>query len=413
MEVKTPLGNVITGGTPGVQQETGQSWSFLRIPLPQDGEREGVWEVVVLRLRERDQPAAAPPLRFFVNVVASGGALLRRKPDSVSYYTGDPYNPRVQLQYGTGGLPPNAKLQVTISRPDASLGTILSQAKLGPPSAIGGDVIPARQATLAALEAAQGKQLIGLTQQSFDLDDSPANNDGAFEASGNFGLVLPNLFIVDGDYTFRARATYGDRCSATREYAWSLHVDVGVDPSGTTTTTTVTGTGPSGQRQGTVTIVPGDKYGNKLPPGRSDGFTVSGVPGVTIAGPVQDNSDGSYTIPVILAPGADPGVVIGQPGRPPVVVQPQPPVVPPDHDREEFTGKVVGIVYDRFGDFEAFILLTETGHERSFRAREHEIEELVRRAWAQRITITAIVRRDEPLIPVSIILRRAPEPFQE
>ncbi len=417
MEVKTPLGNVITGAAPGVQQETGQTWTYMRIPLPQSGERDGVWQVEVLRRGGGEVSAPAPAIRFFVNVVASGGAMLRRKPDYTTYYTGDRYNPRVQLQYPTGGLPPKAKVHVTISRPDASLGTILSQAKLGPPAAIGGDVIPARQATLGALEAAQGRQLIGAHQLEFDLDDSPANNDGAFEASGNFGLVMPLLLNVDGEYTFRTRATYGDTCIATREYAWSLHVEVGVDPGHTTTTTTVTGAGTGGQHQGTITITPRDVYGNNLGPGRSGGFTVVGMPGVTVAGPVQDNGDGSYTIPVTLAPGAAGGVIVGQPGRPPVAIMPQPsvpPVPPPTPGgREGFTGKVAGIIYDRFGDFEGFILLTEHGHEHSFRAREHEIEELIRRAWAERIVITVIVRQAEPSIPASIIVRRAPEPFEE
>ena len=415
MDVKSPLGNTITGSTPGVDQNAGNGWSFLRIPLPQGGERDGTWQVEVFRPRIGEFPAPAPTLHFFVNVVASGGAMLRRKPDGTIYYTGDVYNPRIQLQYLNGGLPPNANVQVTVSRPNASLGTILSQAKLGPPVAIGGDVIPARQATLGALEAAQGRQLIGATQQTFALDDSPVNNDGAFEAAGNFGLVLPDLLTVDGEYSFHARATYGEGCVATREYVWSLHVEVGVDPSQTTTSTTLTGTDPGGQSQGNVTVIPRDKYGNYLGPGRSDGISITGAPGVTVTGPVQDNGDGSYTVPITLAAGAGGGVVIGQPGRPPIVVglptPAGPPGPPPEHP-SEFTGKVNGIIYDRFGDFEGFILLTESGHERSFRAREHEIEKLVQRAWIERIVITVVVRPSEPHHPTSIVLRRAPEPFQ-
>ncbi len=281
-----------------------------------------------------------------------------------------------------------------------------------PPRSVATSSPPAKPPS-ARWRAARGKQLIGANQQTFDLDDSPANNDGAFESAGNFGLVLANLLTVDGDYTFRVRATYGDHCTATREYVWALHVAVGVDPTRTTKTTTITGTGPGGKRQGSVTVIPRDKYGNNLGPGLSDGFSITGVSDVTVTGPVQDNGDGSYTVPVILDPGASGGVVIGQPGRPPVVIQPQPPVETPNHDREQFTGKVVGIIYDRFGDFEGFNLATESGHERSFRGREHEVEELVRRAWIERIVITVIVRRAEPEGPISIILRRAPEPFQD
>ena len=75
---------------------------------------------------------------------------------------------------------------------------------------------------------------------------------------------------------------------------------------------------------------------------------------------------------------------------------------------EEFTGKVAGIVYDRFGDFEGFLLITEAGHERAFRATEAEIEQLVRFAWIDRVVISVLVHQGQPERPVSIILRRAP-----
>jgi hypothetical protein len=79
------------------------------------------------------------------------------------------------------------------------------------------------------------------------------------------------------------------------------------------------------------------------------------------------------------------------------------------HHRREHgeTGKVEGLVYDRFGDFEGFLLETEAGHELRFRSREAEIEELVRFAWRDRIVITVLADHDRP---ASIILRRAPRP---
>jgi hypothetical protein len=78
------------------------------------------------------------------------------------------------------------------------------------------------------------------------------------------------------------------------------------------------------------------------------------------------------------------------------------------HGEKEFTGKVAGIVYDRFGDFEGFLLVTESGREHAFRARENEIEELVRFAWRDRVVISVIVRDHRPEHPVSIVLRRIP-----
>lgn len=76
------------------------------------------------------------------------------------------------------------------------------------------------------------------------------------------------------------------------------------------------------------------------------------------------------------------------------------------------TGKVIGIIYDRFGDFAGFILETEHGAERHFRAREHEIEELIEQAWSQRAVITVHTDPHRPEQCAGIVLRRAPKPFQ-
>jgi murein tripeptide amidase MpaA len=80
-------------------------------------------------------------------------------------------------------------------------------------------------------------------------------------------------------------------------------------------------------------------------------------------------------------------------------------------ERRAFTGKITGLIFDRFGDFEGFMLDTEDG-ERCFRSREHEVEDLVHCAWVERIVITVFVECHEPHRPISIILRRAPRPFQ-
>jgi hypothetical protein len=84
-----------------------------------------------------------------------------------------------------------------------------------------------------------------------------------------------------------------------------------------------------------------------------------------------------------------------------------------DHGRRsQFTGKVVGIVYDRFGDFTGFLLLTEAGREMEFFAREHAVEHLVQRAWRKRILITVFVHESRPTYPAWIVLRQAREPYE-
>lgn len=89
---------------------------------------------------------------------------------------------------------------------------------------------------------------------------------------------------------------------------------------------------------------------------------------------------------------------------------------PPPEPREdhghrrhhEATGKINGVVYDRFGDFEGFCLLTEQGHERCYRSCEADVEALVRYAWAERIVVTVISPAHRKEEPTRIILRRKP-----
>jgi hypothetical protein len=76
--------------------------------------------------------------------------------------------------------------------------------------------------------------------------------------------------------------------------------------------------------------------------------------------------------------------------------------------RREYTGKITGLAFDRFGDFEGFLLLTEAGEELSFLAREQAIEGRVREAWGDRMVISVFVEPPDLRSPVLILFRRAP-----
>jgi hypothetical protein len=80
------------------------------------------------------------------------------------------------------------------------------------------------------------------------------------------------------------------------------------------------------------------------------------------------------------------------------------------HRHSSFTGKVDGIVYDRFGDFQAFILVTLEGERRRFESYETRVLRLVERAWEERILTTVVVHRDHPERLLEILLHGAP-PF--
>jgi hypothetical protein len=148
------------------------------------------------------------------------------------------------------------------------------------------------------------------------------------EPDGIFNNRLKDLTRVEGTYHFRAVATYGTGCRASREAIWSLHVEPGIDP-GRSDVTVVNVTGVPGGSRGTLVIVPRDIYGNPLGPGRGGAFTVAPMPGVKISGTVKDRGDGSYGIGVTWGQLWPPGVVVQQPDRDPVPLVPPAASVPP------------------------------------------------------------------------------------
>jgi len=91
---------------------------------------------------------------------------------------------------------------------------------------------------------------------------------------------------------------------------------------------------------------------------------------------------------------------------------PKHPLPCPTEERVAHTGKVVGLIHDRFGDFEGFVLLDECGQEHTYCGREHAVERLVHGAWTERIVITVFSPRHRPKDLAAIVVRRAPEPFQ-
>ncbi len=71
------------------------------------------------------------------------------------------------------------------------------------------------------------------------------------------------------------------------------------------------------------------------------------------------------------------------------------------------TGKVAGLIFDRFGDFEGFLLRLESGEERLFKAGEPNVEKLIQLAWEERWLITVITHLSQPEWPASIIVKRS------
>lgn len=330
VRVHTPAGAVITGATAGVEDATGPTWTFVRIPLPAGGERDGGWAVEVVRgapgIGAGTFTSLPPAVRYFIQVIPTGGPRLIAGGASRRLYTGDAFNPLLAIRYPDGSFPRHARVHVTVRGPRTGAGTLLTESGLGTPYTHDGDTVGARQAALLALQAQSQGPLVEYAEQTFELFDDPEHDDRTMEPDGIFGTPLTDVLAVEGDYTFHFRATYGQKCTGTRELVRSLHVDVGVDPAHTGVQVEETGEEPGGGRRVTLTLTPRDRYGNPLGPGRGADLVLSGGAGTTLVGDARDGGDGSYTVAGVWDPGTGsrPSVVVGQRGRPPVLVQEPP-----------------------------------------------------------------------------------------
>lgn len=322
LSLETPRGSTITSSTPGVVAAAGSSWAHLRVDLPFAGDQDGVWKVRVTRPGGGGEfPPPTPATNYFVMAQVDGGPVFYPLPQPV-LYTGDVINPRVALS-PPHGAHMHASVAVEIDSPLTGTGNILQGTGLGAPGAIDGDPVDARIKKLIDLEQASSAPLILTSKRVVPLFDDGAHDDGAMEEDGVFGNPLPDLTTMEGTYTFHAIATYGHDCIAQRETTWSVYVSVGIDPGSTTVTPLPGGSLPDGRERVCLKFTPRDRYGNYLGPGRAGSLEITAQPGSTPDGSITDNGDGSYTQCIIWDPNAErpPGISIGQPGRPPVVVE--------------------------------------------------------------------------------------------
>ena len=323
VQLQAPNGTLISAGSAGAEASTGNTWTFMRLPLPFNGTQDGNWQVVVTRTGTGGEfPSPQIDLNYFVNVIVKGGPELKLLERGKKYFTGDAINPMVSLATLDGDAAHDGKVKVKITKPSESIGNILTRSKLGAAETIDGDTLPLRQSTLQAIEKQTERPALYYTEDSFDLFDDPESTGGYFESHGRYGRNFTDILDKEGNYTFHIMATYGEGCIATKELIWTIHVDSGIDPSKTGIKTTVGSIKPDGKKDITFTLMPKDAYGNNLGPGRADALNISGSTGTTTNGNVTDNGDGSYDVTATWDTTVTdvPNIIITQPGRTPIVL---------------------------------------------------------------------------------------------
>ena len=75
------------------------------------------------------------------------------------------------------------------------------------------------------------------------------------------------------------------------------------------------------------------------------------------------------------------------------------------------TGKIEGLIFDHFGDFEGFILATETGETYHFYSRESHMKDVAERAWAQRLRVTIFPAEKDQFMPIRLVLHPSAQPI--
>ena len=76
------------------------------------------------------------------------------------------------------------------------------------------------KATLKAIEQGTGAPVTGYIESSYMLS-ATGEDSGTFRPAGIFGKVLTDVLVVEGSYTFHAKATVAVGCTTTRECQWS------------------------------------------------------------------------------------------------------------------------------------------------------------------------------------------------
>jgi hypothetical protein len=79
--------------------------------------------------------------------------------------------------------------------------------------------------------------------------------------------------------------------------------------------------------------------------------------------------------------------------------------VPLGGKRLEFTGRVDGLIYDHLGDFEGFLLRTDSGDEQTFHGGGERLGAIVRRAWEDRVVVTVQVNSKHLHVVEAVIFR--------
>lgn len=193
MLVTTPSGRVVDLTDPSIEQSSGDTWQFVRIPLPYKGrfknsssfksrqpvgefpyavskfgEASGEWNVQAVRQKKGSKASTT----FFIEGLASGpGRLLPINPNFHSY-TREPLMPTVRIPESSRPLGEfdQVDARVTVTQPMVGIGNILAGTGIGKGKEQFGDLVDPASARLIDLSKKPGDILKVVTEHVYRDD---------------------------------------------------------------------------------------------------------------------------------------------------------------------------------------------------------------------------------------------------
>lgn len=305
-------------------------YAFMVVDWTAEDSIQGLWSV---SFAQSDGTVVTVPAAAHPRIIALADPLLYAdfSFDQNVHNTGDPIILKADIS--EGGQPVlGADVRVELVQPTEGEGTFLSENAdqydpPGKPPRIAGDALTPKKVMLTGLLAQMGKDSLGTKQNSIQLLDDGAHQDG----DKDDGLYA-NTFTdtgKEGTYTFRYTAT-GTANSGTpfgRLGTKCNYVRVNVDPSSSPSSSqTLSPSG--GLNRVEFFITPKDSEGEYLGPFRGEQVEFK-VTGGTLVGDVIDHRNGTYSQVIAYSKGNTVvvvPVVDGKPFPPLSVDQPQLPI---------------------------------------------------------------------------------------
>jgi hypothetical protein len=202
---------------------------------------------------------------------------------------------RILPSYARRGGYDRVVAQVEVEYPTVGLGAIAARNR-GDARRVEGETLGGAGGALSRAQVPTARAVFKLNDDGVDGDETPGNL--------HYTGTLTGLGLVDGHYRFRFLFELtADGCTTRREATQSIFVEVGVDPDKSRVDVQPGQPRPDGSRTVDVRLLPLDRFGNLLGPGRAKAPACQPARSCKVADGIRDLGDGHYAVRLDVASG--------------------------------------------------------------------------------------------------------------